>query len=622
MREETTHADVVVPRSTQRSETFNSSGQYDAMDINGHIIPTAEELATLPKVAGTMPASAYMLCAVEFAERASYYGCKQVFKNFIRGPLPVGGNGAGAPPKGSQKTAGALGKGTVIASAMVDAFTFLAYGLSVLPFTFDKMLLLTDAPPDSPIVGGWLADSKLGRFKTICIGVIVCGVAHIIMLISAVPTLLQTGRAIGPFALSLYMLAIGAALFKANIAPTVLDQNPHKKPHVITKKDGSKVVVDPEASSESIMLWFYMIVNVGGFFGVATSYLAKDVGFWASYLLPCIIYLLLPPLLYFVNPRLVKFPPGGSALGNFIQVNLFALRKAGIRGFGRKGYWESAKPSVLAASGGSETVAWDDKFVDDVRRTMAACAIFLFFPIQQINDGGLGAAANAQSASLTSDGVPNDLLDNLNPLAIIILIPIMNHGIYPLLRKWGIRFGPIARMTFGFLIAAIGASAYAVIQYYIYKTSPCGDHATDCDIDSGVSPLSLWLYGIPTVVTACSEVFINVTAYGIAYSRAPQNMKGFVMALSLFMQSITTAISLATANAIQDPFLIWVFAAPSIIGFASAFVFWGLFRHLDDEEVFVGLEDVVQVSSREGDIEQSRLEGKGVGGVDVKELKG
>jgi hypothetical protein len=40
------------------------------------------------------------------------------------------------------------------------------------------------------------------------------------------------------------MLAVGAAMFKPNIAPTVLD------------KDGSKVIVDPEASSESVMLWF------------------------------------------------------------------------------------------------------------------------------------------------------------------------------------------------------------------------------------------------------------------------------------------------------------------------------------------------------------------------------
>lgn len=102
---------------------------HDNMYGNGQVMPTEEELLTLPRIAGTMPWSAYMLCGVEFAERASYYGCKQVFKNFIRGPLPEGGNGAGAPPRGSQKTAGALGKGTVIASAMTDAFTFLAYAL-------------------------------------------------------------------------------------------------------------------------------------------------------------------------------------------------------------------------------------------------------------------------------------------------------------------------------------------------------------------------------------------------------------------------------------------------------------------------------------------------------------
>lgn len=107
----------------------------DNVDASGFIVPTEEELATLPKVAGTMPWTSYMLCAVEFSERASYYGVKQVFANFIRAPLPEGGNGAGAPPRGSQKTAGALGKGTVVASAMTDAFTFLAYALSVLRVT-------------------------------------------------------------------------------------------------------------------------------------------------------------------------------------------------------------------------------------------------------------------------------------------------------------------------------------------------------------------------------------------------------------------------------------------------------------------------------------------------------
>jgi hypothetical protein len=66
-----------------------------SLDNHGHVIPTDEELETLPRIAGSLPWTAYLLCAVELAERASYYGCVQIFNNFIRAKLPKGGNGAG-----------------------------------------------------------------------------------------------------------------------------------------------------------------------------------------------------------------------------------------------------------------------------------------------------------------------------------------------------------------------------------------------------------------------------------------------------------------------------------------------------------------------------------------------
>ncbi len=62
-----------------------------------------------------------------------------------------------------------------------------------------------------------------------------------------------------------------------------MDQSPHKIPHVIKDKNGEKVVVDPEESLASIMLWFYLLINVGACFGIPTSYLAKLVGYWAAY---------------------------------------------------------------------------------------------------------------------------------------------------------------------------------------------------------------------------------------------------------------------------------------------------------------------------------------------------
>lgn len=55
-----------------------------------HPVPTEEESRTLRKVAENLPLVSFSLCLVEFAERASYYGAKTLFSNFIQFPLPKG----------------------------------------------------------------------------------------------------------------------------------------------------------------------------------------------------------------------------------------------------------------------------------------------------------------------------------------------------------------------------------------------------------------------------------------------------------------------------------------------------------------------------------------------------
>lgn len=56
--------------------------------------PTEEEKATLRRVHGKINATGYVLCFVDGANNASYYGVTGVFTNFIQRPLPAGGNGA------------------------------------------------------------------------------------------------------------------------------------------------------------------------------------------------------------------------------------------------------------------------------------------------------------------------------------------------------------------------------------------------------------------------------------------------------------------------------------------------------------------------------------------------
>ena len=61
-------------------------------DRNGQD-PTEEEKQTLRKVAGPISYAGYMLCFVEAANNASYYGVTGILANFIQRPLPPGGNG-------------------------------------------------------------------------------------------------------------------------------------------------------------------------------------------------------------------------------------------------------------------------------------------------------------------------------------------------------------------------------------------------------------------------------------------------------------------------------------------------------------------------------------------------
>lgn len=251
-------------------------------------------------------------------------------------------------------------------------------------------------------------------------------------------------------------------MFKPCVSPILLDQIDETKPTIKTLKTGERVIVDPESTTERVVLWFYLLINVGGFLGVPGSYLAKNVGWMATFALPMGVYVPLPFVLWYLHKRLVLYPPGGSDLFNCFKVLGICLKNP--KNFGRHGFWETAKPSVMAANGGSQTVPWNDQFVEDVRRTFQATGMFCFFPIQYINDNGLGISADALSTMLRTDGQPNDLISNFNSLSIIIMAPILNYLLYPYLRSKRIHFGPVARITFGLFLSAVGAVGYTVLN--------------------------------------------------------------------------------------------------------------------------------------------------------------
>ena len=75
----------------------------------------------------------------------------------------------------------------------------------------------------------------------------------------------------------------------------------------------------------------------------------------------------------------------------------------------------------------------------------------------------------SQAAVMVTDGVPNDVINNLDPLCLLIFIPICDLLVYPGLRKIGINFTPIKKITVGFLTGSAAMIWAAVVQHYIYK---------------------------------------------------------------------------------------------------------------------------------------------------------
>jgi POT family proton-dependent oligopeptide transporter len=148
----------------------------------------------------------------------------------------------------------------------------------------------TSLTPDIiPIVGGIVADTKWGRFKTICIGTAVGAVAHFLLIIPAIPSVIASGNAFAPYMISIIILAFASGFIKPCLAVLLCDQSPVKRPTLSTTSKGERVILDPQATVQRYLLIFYWCINVGGLFAIATTYSERYVGFWLAFLEPGIV---------------------------------------------------------------------------------------------------------------------------------------------------------------------------------------------------------------------------------------------------------------------------------------------------------------------------------------------
>ena len=201
------------------------------------------------------------------------------------------------------------------------------------------------------------------------------------------------------------------------------------------------------------------------------------------------------------------------------------------------------------------------------------------------------------------NGVPNDLINNLNPITLVIFIPIMDFFIYPALRKAKIHFTPLKRIAWGFFIASAAMVSAAVLQYYIYKTSACPQahvaEGTWNDINC-TAPINVWVQAVPYCLIAFSEIFASITGLEYAFSKAPENMRGLVMGVNLVQNAFSSALGQALLPLAADPLLIWNYATVAILAFIGGVGFWLTWRSYDKREDELNMLQATQYLGRKG----------------------
>lgn len=109
------------------------------------------------------------------------------------------GSTTGAAPDGQP---GALGMGQRASTGLTTFNAFWAYTM--------------------PILGAYVADEYLGRFNTILAAIGVALVGHVILIISAIPSVISNpNSAIACFSVGLVIMGVGVGGFKCASAPPV-----------------------------------------------------------------------------------------------------------------------------------------------------------------------------------------------------------------------------------------------------------------------------------------------------------------------------------------------------------------------------------------------------------------
>lgn len=155
-----------------------------------------------------------------------------------------------------------------------------------------------------------------------------------------------------------------------------------------------------------------------------------------------------------------------------------------------------------------------------------ACFVPFYLCMNQITNNFV-----SQAGQMKLSVISNDTIQALNPIACVLLGPIIQQLLYPGLQRYGVAFGSISRMTWSFITISSLMAYAAGLQKLIYTRGPCYESPRTCPgSDGGKIPnnISVWVQTPSYFLLAFAEILGFTTLSEYSYSEAPQDMRSLV----------------------------------------------------------------------------------------------
>uniref|UniRef100_A0A671XJU4 Solute carrier family 15 member 1 n=1 Tax=Sparus aurata TaxID=8175 RepID=A0A671XJU4_SPAAU len=404
------------------------------------------------------PISIFFIVVNEFCERFSYYGMRAVlvlyFKYFLRWDNDL-------------------------ATSIYHTFVALCY--------------LT------PILGAIIADSWLGKFKTIIYLSIVYAIGQVTMAVSAIHDITDKDRDGTPDNMTFHVAMSMVGLFLIALGTGGI------KP-CVSAFGGDQFSEHQEKQRRTFFSVFYLCINGGSLLStIITPILrAQECGIYTQEKCYSLAFgvpaaLMVVALVVFIvgSGMYYKAEPQGNIMLDVCKCIGFAIsnrvRHRGKQYPKRKHWMDWAEDR------------YDKLLIAQIKMVLKVLFLYIPLPMFWTLFDQKGSRWTLQAT--TMDGnfgalvIQPDQMQTVNPILILTLVPIMDSLIYPLIQKC-VNFTPLRRMTVGMLMAAIAFVCAGLVQIEIDKTLPTFPSASQSQLkllNMGNSPLTVNLTGLDPI---------------------------------------------------------------------------------------------------------------------------